>query len=365
MEEETGEDVFYFVAPREKMTLSKKGTLREILFDGRAHELVHLFTVPVQRQYPASMLQARQGEARDALTLSVLPPEIQYLIFDHIELIEDVVCFGLTNQYFWTLARGYLDDYYRSFLGTWSGKNFVCVGEKVKPDDYPADLFSAEEIDELRPLRTDVLRSREGWSHVQFDTPFALSHFADCSVSSINDFVELRESAWRILQHCKLRGESKDPVFAARSWQVIPGDSAYLPQDQPWVLRNLTTKEFVRAGAIAIKPEYVRGPYIELVGFGEVLILRTCWSSSPSNIRINNDTTGPPRGVWAGHRFDITTLAKHESDIDSAEWSDVSDEVAREIAEIWRHEFGTDIREGLEHWYPRRPNRNLWGITLP
>ncbi len=77
-----------------------------------------------------------------------------------------------------------------------------------------------------------------------------------------------------------------------------------------------------------------------------MVMLRTCWSSAPSNVRINN-TTGPPRAVWVGHRFDVTTLARHEGDIDSAGWTDVSDEVAREISEAWHYEFGADICEHL------------------
>ncbi|KAI6082453.1 hypothetical protein F4821DRAFT_247163 [Hypoxylon rubiginosum] len=104
-----------------------------------------------------------------------------------------------------------------------------------------------------------------------------------------------------------------------------------------------------------MKPEYINGPDISIVGFGKVVLARTCWSSSPSNVLINN-TTGPPRGAWAGHRLDITTLANHESGVDAVGWSDVSDEVAKEIAEIWREEFKVDIREDLEDWNSRRPN---------
>ncbi|KAJ8126269.1 hypothetical protein O1611_g7372 [Lasiodiplodia mahajangana] len=251
-----------------------------------------------------------------------------------------------------------------SFLGTWSGANFVCVGEEVEPDDYPAGLFSAEELDELRPLRTNLRRCDDGWDYVQCNTPFALSHYADPSVSDITDFVDPRVEARRLLEHCESRDRSNDPVFVARGWRIIPRDSIYFPCDQPWILRNLTTKEFVRSEAIAIKPEYVQGPTISVVGFGEVIVLRTCWSSSQSTVRLNN-ISSLPRDVWAGHHFDITTLAKHEGEAGSAGWSDVSDEVATEIAEVWGHEFGADIRKGLWYWYQRRPNRAFFDVTPP
>ncbi|KAI0103362.1 hypothetical protein GGR51DRAFT_561790 [Nemania sp. FL0031] len=283
---------------------------------------------------PQSAQQGRQSD--NALTFFNLPTEIHFLVFDYIECIEDLICLGLTNEYFWTLAQPHLDDYYMSLLGTWSGKNIVCVGDDVEPDDYPAHLFSAKELDTLRPLRNNVLRGNPSWPYMQCNTPFALSHFADPSVSDVQDFVDPRTEAWRLLQHCKSLGKGKDPAFA----------------------------EFVRAEPIAIRPEYIHGARILVVGFGEVVMLRTCWSSASSDVCINN-TISPPRGVWAGHRFDITTLASHENDIDSAGWADVSDEVAREISEVWHYESGDDIREHLVVWYPKRPIRGFFFDDRP
>ena len=89
--------------------------------------------------------------------------------------------------------------------------------------------------------------------------------------------------------------------------------STYFPKDQPWILRNLTTKEFVRAEAIALKPEFIDGPEIKRVGFGEVVMSRICWSK-PSSSTGMDESIDIVRGVWAGHCFDITTLARHEEE---------------------------------------------------
>jgi hypothetical protein len=56
------------------------------------------------------------------------------------------------------------------------------------------------------------------------------------------------------------------------------------------------------------------------------------------------DTTKIYKGVWAGHRFDITTLARHVEETKGGEWRDVSEEVARKIAVIWENEYGPDWR---------------------
>ena len=85
--------------------------------------------------------------------------------------------------------------------------------------------------------------------------------------------------------------------------------SQYFPLDEKWILRNLTTQEYVRAEAIALKPEYINGPIIRgEIGFGEVVLSRICWSSNICvNMSYNTEEYNGNihRGVWAGHRFDI------------------------------------------------------------
>jgi hypothetical protein len=51
------------------------------------------------------------------------------------------------------------------------------------------------------------------------------------------------------------------------------------------------------------------------------------------------------RGVWAGDRFDITTI--NQVGIENGKkWTDVSNEVANEMTEIWVGEYGN---EWLKH----------------
>ena len=109
-----------------------------------------------------------------------------------------------------------------------------------------------------------------------------------------------------------------------------------MPTDQAWILRNLTTKEFVTSSGIALDAKFIHGPFITGgIGFGELVASRTCWSTSDNtSIRYDGKIH---RGVWAGHCFDITTRGRHdESTKDKeGEWKDVSEEVAAEVAAIW------------------------------
>ena len=289
--------------------------------------------------------QAKTQGGHNTLSLSHLPPEIHRLIFDHLVYMEDIICLGLAGRYFWTFARDYVHSFYMSFLGRWAGKSIVCVGEYVKPDDYPPGLFSAEEQDALRGKEIDVRVDADDFGLTWRKKPITLYHFAVPTISDLENFVDLETISSRVFSHCTERSKHEDPAFQAIHSEIVVTESNYFPQDQPWILRNLTTREFIRSEAIALKPRYIRGPNICVLGFGEVVISRICWSTS-SSVGIK-DPTNISRGVWAGHRFDITTLARHEDETNGTGWSDVSDEVMREIADIWGGEYGADWREKL------------------
>ena len=105
--------------------------------------------------------------------------------------------------------------------------------------------------------------------------------------------------------------------------------SRYYPDDQKWVLRNLTTREFVRSEAVAGNSEQ-NGPYIRGLGFEHVVLLRVIWSSSSPNARFN-------QGIWAGHHLEIATLDRHEKSVMSnVAWKDISEDVIEDMIQLWR-----------------------------
>jgi len=278
-----------------------------------------------------------------SVTIFTLPIELHRCIFSHIEFIEDVVCLGLTSRYFWSVAQEHVHDYYASLLGQWAGTNIVCVGEHVRPGDFPPGLFTVEEADELRQKTVDMAYYDD---YDDDETPFTLNHFTHPSVSDEQEDTDVKSESLRLYFHCEGRSKNLDPAIKSSFKKIVVEDSIYLPQDQPWILRNLMTKEFVRSEAIALKPEFIHGPNIDAVGFGEAIMLRSCWSTS-SSINMDDALSHISRGVWAGHCFDITTFAKHEDEIKKEEWRDVSEEVASEIGRIWESEYGPDWREIL------------------
>jgi hypothetical protein len=260
---------------------------------------------------------------------SELPTELHDIVFDNLD-IDDICSLSLTSRYFWTAGWRHIESYYLSLLGPWAGKKIVCVGQDTEANDYPPGLFTKDQEEMLRQTKDD-----DG-------NPMTLSHY---SMEEYVDWVKL-PSAYSVVRHI-FNSKEFDRMAHSDRCQVYQFNnldgSQFYPSDQPWILRNLSTKEFVRSEAVALKPEYINGPNIQFLGFGEVLLTRICWSTSSSISMVYDGDIH--RGTWAGHTFDITTLARHRQDSKADDWKDVSEEVVEEITRIWESELGSEWRE--------------------
>lgn len=100
-----------------------------------------------------------------------------------------------------------------------------------------------------------------------------------------------------------------------------------------WILRNLTTWDYVRHGMIPLTSEQSFG------GFDEAVLSWICWSTNPSYP--TRYVEGLRRGNWAEQCFDITILERHREKMRAEEWTDISEEVATEIATIRDSKYGS------------------------
>ncbi|KAI1413719.1 hypothetical protein F5Y13DRAFT_189154 [Hypoxylon sp. FL1857] len=313
-----------------------------------------------------------------------LPRELQIIIFSYIRGVDDRVCLGLTCRDLWEVGRLYLHRYLSSFFGQWAGKNIVCVGDNIEAGDYPPGLFSEQEIAYLdgkeydAPIPKVVIADfpdvgegdprDEGEDddddeddYFLFNGPgvpdvpraplqFTLFHFGLRKFASRPkidvDVERMARNLWyRCLDRDRAYRHGKDSALVLNRDEMEVKLPYYFPEDQPWILRNLTTKEFVRAESIALKPEFIRGPNIEGLGFGDIVAMRIFWTSSKP--RKMGDVENIHKGVWAGHRLDVTTLRRHEEETEEEReaWSDIGEEVAKEAASIWEEMCGPDWRK--------------------
>jgi len=171
-------------------------------------------------------------------------------------------------------------------VGSWAGDRIICVGDYI--DDYPKCMLTKSEAKVLRETNL---------------CDFASEHYE-----------ELHPSGF-----------------------TFPRSAAF-STDRIWILRNLSKRQYVRADVLAAASEgEIVGPIVDTPGFGHVICSRISWSSdsSSSMSSYEGDIT---RGIWAGHRFDISTLESVGIGESGKQWKNVSKKVAKEITEIWECE---------------------------
>ncbi|KFG82974.1 F-box domain containing protein [Metarhizium anisopliae] len=263
-----------------------------------------------------------------AVTILDLPVEIIRLVFEEVDCLEDLICLGLASRSFWAVARPHLHAYYMSFLGQWSGEDVMHSPIKYLLR-HPRlggweEEEEEEETDETCPVFPQIYNP----------------------VNEKQRVPSITKVSMRLYHACKIRDRSNDPAFTLAHSEIVCDGLTYFPENEPWILRDITTKKFIRSEAIAIKPEYIHGPFIDYLGFREVVLIL---ARSPGRLS---------SGAQVSPRFDITTLARHNLDTQAAEWKDVSEEVTNLIASIWATTFGPEWRET----YVRLKQRGLADI---
>lgn len=252
---------------------------------------------------------------------------------------------------------------YCSHFGNWAGENLVCAGDETNPGDYPPGLFSAKEEEWFNKhclvpsYDPDIIYNgqyyeygEEGEEESKLVTLYDLPKMPGTRVF---EKVVIWSKSRRVLARCLLLSElvtRRNPaqsMYSAiqdKAKEIYMDEWSFLPEGQTWILRNLTTKELVTSHGIALDPKLIKGPFIFGIGFGEVVMMRTCWSSNPVGMSYGGNFH---RGAWAGHRFDITTRRQHDQSTQGKEeeWRDVSKEVATEIMAIWDSEYGLKWRK--------------------
>ncbi|KFZ13745.1 hypothetical protein V501_03546 [Pseudogymnoascus sp. VKM F-4519 (FW-2642)] len=253
---------FQISAPRLRRALGNGGKLREMLFGGTAKALVHVLAVPIEPQLPSSSSsdstlvltepqytlpatdvvtsvpaedsatvhssrpgkrQANDeapgqrvkkldtgnsafdkgGKASFLITFPSLPPEMHELIFAHLASIEDLICLSVTSRYFWAIGYKHTQQYYTSLLGRWAGHNIICIGDYVDGGDYPPNLFSAEEEQELNQMKVGsdghYLDSSAGSDTSADSEPLTLYDLATEPLGTIEEVVDLYQTSMRPL----------------------------------------------------------------------------------------------------------------------------------------------------------------------
>lgn len=282
-----------------------------------------------------------------------LPAELIGMIFDKL-WITDALRLTLVSQRSWDIGWTYVEKKLMGFMAPWAGHRLICLYEDPKilgnvafytAGEYPPGMLSEDEEEELAIGLTSEDRDDDGTNMDEYTTIRV-----DLSMIALwryeRDDIELDDVPPLSLTN-RLRditeNEMHDLPPSLRSKVLsfnhfhLPN---YLPNDRKWVLRNLTTHEFVRSEALAIKNDQ-QGPYFEYLGFEHIVLSRIFWS--PISTYPNTNRRVENRGVWAGHRFEITTLDRHKTSMrPGVAWTDISDDAADDWMQHWRNKLSSE-----------------------
>lgn len=221
----------------------------------------------------------------------------------------------------------HIEDRIVSSLAPWAGERIICVSDESDPRDFPPGLLSADELADLAQLIRE-------------------HHIDTFAIDNIWKKTGSRSLSQRLEDRFK-ELETNQPMSEADRSDIMmglkPDILEFYPRDQPWILRNLTMKEYVRGEVIALRESFIHGPQIDILGFSEVLISRISWSSRPINVEHGGNLC---RGKWAGHRFDIVPLTCVQKGA-SQGWTDVSNDILREMDLSFTSQEGDDWRDKL------------------
>jgi hypothetical protein len=262
------------------------------------------------------------------------------------------------DLYFWRIGRQELKQNILNGLSPLANKPLICLGSYTsdKPLDIPAGFLTTGEVEELQGGLDSDDEGVGTWVSSKCDRPVSLYKLAQVRYLAgdedpKNPFfwpnLKLYPPTFSLTDLSRLAKENLKAFPEPERSQTLalanPELGQLFPSSKKWVLRNLTTREFVTADAIALHAECIEGPHIESWGFGEVVISRICWSSQPdSSLRHDLQLH---RGVWAGHRLDIVTTEKFRKENGGEgtdKWKDISDEVAKEMETLCESKFGKD-----------------------
>ncbi|KAF8058663.1 hypothetical protein FPV67DRAFT_1785727 [Lyophyllum atratum] len=291
----------------------------------------------------------------ESLANATLPTELVSMILEEVEDLADLICFVLTCQRYFEIGRPILEARFEDTLTySWAGNRLICFGDNAEFDDLPEGMLTEDEkelIDKKYPPCDPDKNNNYGlWEQLSFvQTLQPDSHLNQKRVIFHQEnprlsyyFMRLQET-WDY--HERVHNRPRVGWAGMRDVEVLnkltkttsrgPVSEMY----GSYVLRNLTTKEYIRGAAICEAWDTPDLPYLRALRFMHLLVLRITWSHDSSlNIRYY----GPievHRGVWAGHRFDFVDIKTVEDEQGTiGDWKDVSDDVIDELVAVFEEE---------------------------
>ncbi|KAK5732636.1 hypothetical protein LTR17_010317 [Elasticomyces elasticus] len=263
----------------------------------------------------------------------------------------DIVALGMCSQTLWSHTLAHVERDIKQAAAPWAGKPLVCTGtwlEDLPPaiyELYPNELTSEERYrDCMKSMRPGMGMRSLGWYGPCPARKWNWSTFEKYEDVGGKDCCRKWKDALNTIIH-----DAKLPSSVSSSlWSSLGGAMVgYLPSQQDrWILRNLTTLEYVRLDvawsedSVSFQAFAASANWLSL---DQALTLRICWGTSQS-YRADKETTARLlRGQWAGHCFEVVNWREELG----LEWKDVTAQLVEE-GKRWSSNTPWTERRGFE-----------------
>ncbi len=291
-----------------------------------------------------------------------MPQELVNKIVAYLGEGVETACLALTCGYFFRLLAPAVRSALIKDAAPWAGDRLIFVGDYA--EDYPSDVVTDDEMDDWKRWVIDTFHGREGYdgdasNNCEFDpyedNPlYFLGQMRSEGVVdelALEDHEEMLEmykdsfpfkplpefkplqysqgfgfTSGALVFELKRNFGKKDRTAFAMARRLLQRPM----ENTEVVLRNLTTKEYVR------ESRFAHSKY----ALGEVVYSTTMWTADGSGT-LGSDY----ESAWKGHRFDIVS-----SDlVQGEEWTDRTQDMYRflkeTVGECWG-DFGDDSDDG-------------------
>ncbi|KAG6807875.1 hypothetical protein H0H93_000893 [Arthromyces matolae] len=245
----------------------------------------------------------------------------------------------MTCQRLWDIGRSVLADFIQNlFAISWAGDRLVVFGDYANIEDLPAGMLNKSEMKWIEDSKLSQEHLWEIIEELQIHNQHRNFNAAQSNLSFQYQLCYgegVFASSW--IGQRRWHGSQIRKLLAALASLVRFRDRRVRKNffDGRAVFRNLNTKEYICWTSVMSSEPQENELRVEDLSFEHVLYIRTVWSSDPSMAIA--DGTAVYRGVWAGHRFDVSRIesVQDENGASIDGWKDVSAEVVQEIAAIW------------------------------
>ncbi|KAF8077585.1 hypothetical protein FPV67DRAFT_1614578 [Lyophyllum atratum] len=303
----------------------------------------------------------------ESLANATLPIELVSMILEEVEDLADIVCFVLTCQRYFEIGRPILEARSEEILTySWAGNRLICAGDYAMIDDLPEGMlteyekklldekFGTDNTDDVWEQLSFVQSLQPDWHLNQKRTTLHTRHVKRLFHHFMDLRMPYRTASKNVPPRMALAGTRDFAVLTELTVELedTPRDLPYgLSQTyESYVLRNLTTKEYIRGAAIREAWNTPDMPYLRALRFMHLLVLRITWSQDSSLTIAYEGPIQVHRGVWAGHRFDFCDIKTVEDGQGTmGDWSDVSKVVIDELVAVFEEE-ADDLNDRSSDW---------------